>query len=178
SPFNNSHCTFFARSALRSAPSITAMPFAPRLCLAPRAGQPRPPLEALQTPPRPTAEEPAESTCRTPIAPALQAPLEPVAPPPPRPPRPYLFQPSRRRHAEPPPPPRCFLGGASLRRLPCRQAGAPVVTRRWLLGTPLPPDLADEGHAVVAYLRSDAPNDEKANRAFHFIYAVGEAALA
>jgi len=53
-----------------------------------------------------------------------------------------------------------------------------VVTRRWLLGTPLPPDLADEGHAVVAYLRSDAPNDEKANRAFHFIYAVGEAALA
>ena len=50
--------------------------------------------------------------------------------------------------------------------------------RRWFLGTPLPPALADEGHAVVAFLRGAAPDEEKADRAFRFIYATGEMALA
>lgn len=49
--------------------------------------------------------------------------------------------------------------------------------RRWFLGTPLPDDLAAEGQAVIAYLRDDAPARNKADRAFAFIYAVGERAL-
>ena len=49
--------------------------------------------------------------------------------------------------------------------------------RRWLLGTPLPDALAEEGLAVLVYLRSAAPPTDRAERAFAFIYAVGETAL-
>ncbi len=49
--------------------------------------------------------------------------------------------------------------------------------RKLLLATPLPDALSDEGPATVAFLRSDAPQAEKADRAFRFIYAVGEHAL-
>ncbi|NNF57799.1 MAG: hypothetical protein HKN04_06115 [Rhodothermaceae bacterium] len=47
----------------------------------------------------------------------------------------------------------------------------------WFLGTPLPEALSTEGPAVVAYLRADASTREKADRAFAFIYAVGEHSL-
>jgi hypothetical protein len=50
--------------------------------------------------------------------------------------------------------------------------------RRLFLGTPLPDVLAEEGRATVAYLRHDGPALEKADRAFRFIYATGEHALA
>ena len=50
--------------------------------------------------------------------------------------------------------------------------------RRLLLATPLPPPLSTEGRAVVDHLRSDAPVNEKSDRAFAFIYAVGEESLA
>lgn len=50
--------------------------------------------------------------------------------------------------------------------------------RRWLLGTPLPEPLAEEGRATVAHLRSDAPRAERAARAFDFIFATGEHGLA
>jgi hypothetical protein len=46
-----------------------------------------------------------------------------------------------------------------------------------LLATPLPEPLAAEGRAVVEHLRSDGPQAEKSERAFRFIYAVGEEAL-
>lgn len=49
---------------------------------------------------------------------------------------------------------------------------------RWFLGTPLPDALSTEGPAVVAYLRAHASTREKADRAFAFIYAVGEHSLA
>lgn len=50
--------------------------------------------------------------------------------------------------------------------------------RRWLLGTPLPDDLAAEGRATADVLRTDAPRSERAGRAFDFVFAVGEHALA
>lgn len=50
--------------------------------------------------------------------------------------------------------------------------------RAWLLGTPLPVDLADEGRATVDHLRSDAPEAERAARAVAFITATTEHALA
>lgn len=49
--------------------------------------------------------------------------------------------------------------------------------RRWLLGTPLPDDLADEGRATVDHLRTGAPEADRAARAFAFIFATGEHAL-
>ena len=49
--------------------------------------------------------------------------------------------------------------------------------RRLLLATPLPDPLAAEGRAVVDHLRGTAPTEDKADRAFAFIYAVGEEAL-
>ena len=49
---------------------------------------------------------------------------------------------------------------------------------RLFLATPLPPALSAEGPAVVAHLRSGAPAPERAERAFRFIYAVGEHSLA
>jgi hypothetical protein len=49
--------------------------------------------------------------------------------------------------------------------------------RRLLLATPLPDALAAEARAVVELLRGDGPRAEKAERAFRFIYAVGEEAL-
>lgn len=50
--------------------------------------------------------------------------------------------------------------------------------RRLLLGTPLSEPLAAEGRAVIALLGTDAAREVKAERAFAFIYAVGEASLA
>jgi hypothetical protein len=50
--------------------------------------------------------------------------------------------------------------------------------RPLFLGTPLPEPLGVESRAVVTFLRGDAPAEEKAERAFRFIYAVGEEALA
>ena len=49
--------------------------------------------------------------------------------------------------------------------------------RSLLLATPLPDDLATEGRAVVDFLRAQHARAEKSDRAFAFIYAVGEAAL-
>lgn len=49
--------------------------------------------------------------------------------------------------------------------------------RAWLLGTPLPAPLAQEGLDVIDYLRSDAAASQKADRAFRFIYATGDEAL-
>ena len=49
--------------------------------------------------------------------------------------------------------------------------------RAWFLATPLGDALAAEGHAVVELLRSDAPQDEKAARAFAFIHGTVEHAL-
>ncbi|HLA64016.1 MAG TPA: hypothetical protein VK610_06290 [Rhodothermales bacterium] len=48
---------------------------------------------------------------------------------------------------------------------------------RLLLATPLPAPLADEGGALVEYLRGPSGTTEKGDRAFRFIYAVGEHAL-
>ncbi len=45
------------------------------------------------------------------------------------------------------------------------------------LATPLSTQLADEARAVVDYLRGSAPTAEKSDRAFRFIYAVGEYTL-
>lgn len=50
--------------------------------------------------------------------------------------------------------------------------------RRWLLGTPLDDALAAEGRATIEHLRSDAPRAARASRAFDFVFAVGEHALA
>lgn len=47
-----------------------------------------------------------------------------------------------------------------------------------ILATPLPHQLSAEGEATVVFLRGPAPTDEKADRAFRFIYSVGEHALA
>ena len=49
--------------------------------------------------------------------------------------------------------------------------------RAWLLATPLGDRLGAEGKAVVALLRADGPRGEKADRAFAFIFGVGEHAL-
>lgn len=49
--------------------------------------------------------------------------------------------------------------------------------RRRFLGTPLPDALSREGLDVIDLLRSNAAQDEKGERAFDFIYAVGEHAL-
>ncbi len=46
-----------------------------------------------------------------------------------------------------------------------------------LLSTPLPSALGEEGLATVEFLRGAAPAGEKADRAYRFIYAVGEHAL-
>ena len=51
------------------------------------------------------------------------------------------------------------------------------MSRSWFLATPLPDALSAEGKATVAYLRTDAPREDKAARAYRFIYAVGEHAL-
>jgi hypothetical protein len=47
-----------------------------------------------------------------------------------------------------------------------------------ILATPLPHQLSAEGRATAAFLRGDAPAGEKADRAYRFIYSVGEHALA
>jgi hypothetical protein len=49
--------------------------------------------------------------------------------------------------------------------------------RRLFLATPLSDSLTAGGRDVIELLRSDAQSREKAERAFAFIYAVGEAAL-
>lgn len=49
--------------------------------------------------------------------------------------------------------------------------------RRLFLGTPLPDAVAAEARAVIEHLRGEAPPEEKADRAFRLIYAVGEEAL-
>jgi hypothetical protein len=49
--------------------------------------------------------------------------------------------------------------------------------RGLFLGTPLPEALAAEARAVVELLRGASPQAEKSERAFRFIYAVGEEAL-
>lgn len=49
--------------------------------------------------------------------------------------------------------------------------------RHWILGTPLPPALADEGRATVDLLRTDAPEANRATAAFDFISATTEHAL-
>ena len=50
--------------------------------------------------------------------------------------------------------------------------------RAWFLATPLDDALASDGRDVVDLLRSDAGQGQKAERAFAFIYGVGEHALA
>lgn len=50
--------------------------------------------------------------------------------------------------------------------------------RPLFLGTPLSDALSTEGVATVAFLRSDEAEREKSERAFRFIYAVGEHTLA
>lgn len=50
--------------------------------------------------------------------------------------------------------------------------------RAWFLATPLGDGLAADGRAVIELLRSEAAPGEKADRAFAFIYGVGEHALA
>ena len=52
------------------------------------------------------------------------------------------------------------------------------MSRAWLIGTPLPPALADEGRAVVDLLRSETPTEDKAERAFAFVYAASERSVA
>ncbi|MEM1115876.1 MAG: hypothetical protein AAF845_15415 [Bacteroidota bacterium] len=49
--------------------------------------------------------------------------------------------------------------------------------RAWLLGTPLPDDLAAEGRATIDHLRSDAPEADRAARAIAFITATTEHGL-
>ncbi|MEM6328553.1 MAG: hypothetical protein AAF791_15665 [Bacteroidota bacterium] len=51
------------------------------------------------------------------------------------------------------------------------------MSRRWFLATPLPDDRTADGKAVIGLLRSTAPRDEKASRAFAFIYGVVEHSL-
>jgi hypothetical protein len=46
-----------------------------------------------------------------------------------------------------------------------------------ILATPLSHQLSAEGHATVDFLRGGAPTGEKADRAYRFIYSVGEHAL-
>jgi hypothetical protein len=46
-----------------------------------------------------------------------------------------------------------------------------------ILATPLSHQLSAEGRATVAFLRGGAPTSEKADRAYRFIYSVGEHAL-
>jgi hypothetical protein len=50
--------------------------------------------------------------------------------------------------------------------------------RPFLLGTPHPHARSAEGHATVEFLRRAGPAGEKSDRAFRFIYAVGEHTLA
>ena len=52
-----------------------------------------------------------------------------------------------------------------------------MTDRAWFLATPLTADLAREGKATVAFLRSDAPRKERARRAFDFVFETGEYAL-
>lgn len=55
---------------------------------------------------------------------------------------------------------------------------APATDRRWLLGTPLPPEFVDEMRAVIAMLREgSAPQRERSTRTAAVIAGLAETAM-